>query len=706
MKRRLSPYIGRFLSTLHDHNKGFAGVEGLRDPFDWRRLAHRTEEMCRGLVDDVIVGAEAGPDVVRGLDHISDVLCQTIDAAEFCRHVHADTVWRQEAHGACAQLGAFVHELNTHAGLYTALCRSLERKDRFSMQEEVHVGEMLKRDFERFGVHLEGQEREEMTQLVAFIQEGGHAYMKNAIDTSKTGDIVIKQDDFLKEQKRFLPGKYRDFSLESVFGRRRRGMMLAPGDTQTCQGLLHHCDYEEIRKGAFKTYLSHPVENKRLGEDLLRARHRLAEIMGYPSYASYQLDGFSLGNTPHAVAEFLKSVQGSLNMSIADETNQLWGFKSSLYKNGTGVNPDLRPWDRDWAIQRTTPPDVTQSLRKVNNIFNIQSFISGMSALIEHVMGLQLVVVDIPSGESWAHGVLKLCVTDVQSGEIFGTIYLDLLQRPGKFGGAALFTLRCGRLLEDGSYQLPKVALVANIASGSFLRFGDLETLCHEFGHALHSVLSRTRLQHLSGTRGPQDIIEVPSHVFERFASDPAALSFMATRGVSSHHEISNDIIIGLKKRREHCAAMKLKKTVEMCVLDQYMHGEGVQGEAFGTLSDLAGYMEGFGITNYENSMFPPVRFSHIVGYGGNYYSYLFANCIASEIWGNQQLNSENGWPSRSILHEQMLQTGGSKPARQYIEDILGPQRDSQLVTIFDAHGKQGSYPDCKAYLGYLGIRV
>ena len=118
----------------------------------------------------------------------------------------------------------------------------------------------------------------------------------------------------------------------------------------------------------------------------------------------------------------------------------------------------------------------------------------------------------------------------------------------------------------------------------------------------------------------------------------------------------------------------------------------------------MCAYLVMFGVTNYQNSMFPPVRISHIVGYRGNYYSYLFANCIASEIWENAQSTSDVGWPSRIVLHHKMLRSGGAKPAQQYIEDILGPQYDSKLVNISDDYGMHGSYPDCTAYLKYLGI--
>ena len=93
------------------HRKRSARVVG------WWKMSSRARRRHR----------PAAVDTVRKLDEISDVLCQTIDAAEFCRHVHHDEAWRRAAHAACGQLGGLsVHELNTHYGLYTALCRRLE----------------------------------------------------------------------------------------------------------------------------------------------------------------------------------------------------------------------------------------------------------------------------------------------------------------------------------------------------------------------------------------------------------------------------------------------------------------------------------------------------------------------------------------------------------------------------------------------------
>ena len=705
-RRTLVDLPGSPASIFHYYSThvGLCGLKDLREPEDWQGLAEKTEETCRGLVDDAIL-ANPGPDVVKKLDKISDVLCQTIDAAEFCRNVHEDEVWRQAAHGACLHLGAYVHELNTHFGMYSALCKAMERKNLFENREHVLVGNMLKRDFERFGVHLEGRERGDMTSLVAFIQEAGHLYMKNAVDQSLLGSIVLDEKRFESERKMFINNADNSYGLDSLFHKDNvmgRRVLRTSGDGRTCQGLLFHCDYEEIRKASFETYQSYPKENKNIAMELLQARKQVAGIMGYDSFSEYQLDGFSLGNTPFAVETFLKEMNTYIQPAIAKEVDKLEEFKQSLYNDNRGT---LKPWDKDWAIQRTLPTDLTDKIHPLSRIFTIPGFVVGMSALLEEVMGLKLVVQDLLPGESWAAGVMKLFLCDASTGESHGTIYLDLLNRPGKFGGAALFTLRCGRKLDDGSYQLPKVALVANISAHDHLSFGDIETLSHEFGHALHSVLSRTDMQHLSGTRGPQDIIEVPSHVFERFASDPQALRLMARAGGNITEDISDAAFDALKQRKQHCAAMKLEKTLEMCLMDQYMHGLKVGQEGFGSSNDISEFMAEMGSKNHIAKPFPPLRFSHIVGYAGNYYSYLYANCIAAEVWGNAKRENERGWPTLKMMQEDMFKPGGSKPAREYVMDILSAEKNcDEIITVKDSQGMAGSFPNFKTHLENMNI--
>lgn len=130
------------------------------------------------------------------------------------------------------------------------------------------------------------------------------------------------------------------------------------------------------------------------------------------------------------------------------------------------------------------------------------------------------------SHELWTsskEGIFKIEVYNKDSTRV-GLIYMDLYQRDGKFPGACHFTIQCGceafSSNDSLTRQYPIVLLSFNFNSTTGLTLHELETLYHEWGHGLHSVLSSTKYQHLSGTRCPVDYAEVPSHLFEYFSRD------------------------------------------------------------------------------------------------------------------------------------------------------------------------------------------
>ena len=137
--------------------------------------------------------------------------------------------------------------------------------------------------------------------------------------------------------------------------------------------------------------------------------------------------------------------------------------------------------------------------------------------------------------------------------------------RAGKYPGAVTFPIRCGRSLGVDSYQLPILALLADFGPGHpsqiSLGYRDLRTLLHELGHCFHSLASRTQYQHLWGTRCAQDLVEVPSHLFEHWAVDPHTLGVLA-RHRSTRDPIASKAAESLVKARRTCSALELQGQV------------------------------------------------------------------------------------------------------------------------------------------------
>jgi intermediate peptidase len=191
--------------------------------------------------------------------------------------------------------------------------------------------------------------------------------------------------------------------------------------------------------------------------------------------------------------------------------------------------------------------------------------------------------------------------------------------------------------------QLPSVALVTNFG-GEHSRFGDtnlshaeLETFLHELGHAVHSVLSTTKYQHLSGTRCASDLVEVPSHVFEYFAWDADALKLLSGH-VTTGESIPDELITQLKKGKELFAASDLRQQLMFASVDLETHALGLGDNELSssgsitseTIRDIAGRisheMGQNSLTDYSHDTNPEkdaaweLRFGHVVGYASSYY--------------------------------------------------------------------------------------
>jgi mitochondrial intermediate peptidase len=829
---------------------------------------------CNALVNEVITSPPSS-ETVRLLDEISDTLCKVLDAAEFCRNVHSDPSWRAAAERVCIDLGSYVHELNTHYSLYTALkaavppgassysslfpATTASSSSHFNgrstnnctannnfTEETLLVGRMLLRDFERYGVHLDGTSRDHMTHLVSTAQALGFAFTQNMIDPSRCGQLRIPGgNEELREAVERLPYDLRRLfrpwqqhkgeggggtsaaTASSIRSGSIEGLVMSGRSSSLCS-LFIHSDDELLRKEAYSVYCTSPRENLKILDELVNTRHEMAALMGFDSYAAYQLDNFSLAATPHAVEVFLDDLAAALKPAADREALKIAEIKR---KSSTGSGKRrklmsnlnlsssllLEPWDRDWALHKAAQGGLSEQLaRHFEQHVTLEGCLAGLSLLLEKTLKIKIIEQQVGAlsvgqdggveGEIWAPGVRKLRVVDCTTDAFLGIVYLDLYSRENKFPGAAHFTLRCGKKVRnnnrrfaesssagefssgnsrnnasetelggerDDDYQTPVVALVANFRGGggggggssTNLNYREVETFFHEFGHALNSLLSRTEYQHLSGTRGPQDIIEIPSHVFERFSLDYETMKMLVqlsqnpgsssttgskneNKDVEKMAEMLASAAIGSKRE---FAALTLQSTISLCAIDQVLHGKNPPtGKAaeneiaelmqkynstYSIRSHHGGGGASFGDHHESHRLHPHVRFNHLIGYGSNYYCYLFAQCISSSLWeggnttagkivevgaaGMAEDSTSQHWPDGEMLRRQLLEPGGAKPALQYVNDLFRSRESNNnynrnttdmLVAVESpmndgsTNSTTGWYPRFDSLLRHLGI--
>jgi intermediate peptidase len=204
--------------------------------------------------------------------------------------------------------------------------------------------------------------------------------------------------------------------------------------------------------------------------------------------------------------------------------------------------------------------------------------------------------------------------------------------------------------------------------SVALLNHHEVETLFHEFGHGLHSLLSRTTFQHLSGTRAAMDFVETPSHLFENYAWDPQFLPIMA-RHYATGEVISEDTVQKLIKSRNQFRCIETQSQILYALFDQALFG--VPNPNRGSTTDLFAKLHRENNVPYAEGTHWHSRFGHLVTYGAGYYGYLYSQVFAADIWKHSFQGDSLRRESGERVWRDMLIHGGAKDPNVMLQSML-----------------------------------
>uniref|UniRef100_A0A158R069 Mitochondrial intermediate peptidase (inferred by orthology to a human protein) n=1 Tax=Nippostrongylus brasiliensis TaxID=27835 RepID=A0A158R069_NIPBR len=254
-------------------------------------------------------------------------------------------------------------------------------------------------------------------------------------------------------------------------------------------------------------------------------RDELARLTGYESYAHRAQENTLLGSYER-VHDFLWGVIQACRPAAERELAVLMDVLSQC----SFPHSELGEWDVHYLTQiykeRAYGPD---HCRSMDSYLTLGNLLSGFANLVNKLYGVRLEERPLENGEMWRGNIIKLDAFD--GGDRFlGTIYLDIERRETKAVGDCHFTVRCSKLLRGDVWQTPIVVLSLAICDSADMNWKSIsvdfhraENVFHEMGHAMHSMLGRTRYQHVAGTRCPQDFSEIPSILMEYFFNDLTA---------------------------------------------------------------------------------------------------------------------------------------------------------------------------------------
>ena len=443
---------------------------------------------------------------------------------------------------------------------------------------------------------------------------------------------------------------------------------------------MTHAPDADLRREMYLAYQSRCVEgewsNLRLIREMLNLRYQRARLLGHENHATYVLERRMARDLPTLNA-FYDSLLPVVLPAARRDLEEVRSHKASL----TG-EAELHPWDFAFYSEKLRKAKFDLDQEELRPYFEYHATLESVFALCRTLFHLRFTPVDtLPV---YRDEVQTFRVDDLRDGSLIGHLYLDPFPRPTKRPGAWMNNL-LGQGLWNGTVQRPDVVIVANFtppADGpALLTFDEARTLFHEFGHALHELLSQCTCRSVAGTHVFWDFVELPSQLLENWLTEPEFL-----RAHARHHETGQPLPEALIER------VRASQTF----LKGYQAARQI---SFGLL-DLAWYTTppdqiGEDLIAFERAalkdvtLFPPQpgtamspAFQHIFsgGYAAGYYSYKWAEVLEADVFSVFQERGLFDPESAERLRDTILSKGGSAPPMDLFTAFRGREPDPDAL--------------------------
>lgn len=542
--------------------------------------------------------------------------------------------------------------------------------------DQARLLEKTWKSFVRSGANLGAEDKETYSKLSEQLSLLTLQYGKNVLAATNAFTLNLTDEADLEG----LPDFVREAAVETARSKEMEGWafdLSAP----SYGAFMKYSTRRDLRQKMWMAYNTRATEGENSNIELCRqiaeSRLKIANILGYETYADYALEE-RMAKNPQTVNAFIqKLLEPSLPAAKA-EVKELYEYARA---NGF-EDSEIQPWDFGFWSEKLKDARYSINDEQLKPYFRLESCIDAAFGLAGKLYGLTFEErKDIPV----YHPDVKVYDVKDADGVHKALFYADFFPRASKRGGAWMTEFR-GQSIVNGVEKRPFISLVTNFTKPTagkpaLLTHDELTTLLHEFGHSLHGILAEGRYSSLTGTNVSRDFVELPSQIMENWAFEPEFLDTFA-RHFETGEALPDTLINKIVEAKNYNAAYAQVRQLQFGILDMAWHTlkGGSESGHFDRLSDLK-TMQELGTIAFEkaalksSNVIPSIpeacistSFSHIFsgGYSAGYYSYKWSEVLEADAFS---LFKEKGIFSTEVSHsfrDNILSKGCSED-----EDVL-----------------------------------
>jgi len=537
-------------------------------------------------------------------------------------------------------------------------------------REEAKLLEKKYKAFIRSGANLNEEQKERLRKINEELAVIALKFGDNVLADTNSFELIVSD----KKDLAGLPQELIDAAAEDAKAKKQEGKWLFTLQNASVMPFLQYAGNRELRKKIWTAYQNrgnngNATDNRINIVQLTNLRAEKARLLGYKSHAHFVLEE-RMAKTPEKVYELLNQLwKPALEKAKIEEAD----IKKLMVADG--IDDAVQPYDWRYYTEKIRKQRFNLDEQELKPYFSLENVREGIFTVAGNLYGLKFrQVKDVPV---YQKDVTAWEVTEAD-GKHVGILYMDFYPRESKKGGAWMTSYRKEKM-QDGKRIAPIISIVCNFTkptgnTPALLTFDETTTFFHEFGHALHGLLSNVNYESLSGTSVPTDFVELPSQIMENWAAEPEVLKLYA-KHYKTGEVIPDELIAKLQESATFDQGFATVEYLAVTYLDLDYHAR-TQDLTQNVTPFEEESMKKIGLIPSIIPRYRSTYYNHIFngGYSAGYYSYIWSGVLDTDAFEAFKGTSLFDKATAKSFRTNILERGGTLEADAMYKAFRGAE--------------------------------